>query len=46
MDRFSAGPPILGSLYQEEKLVHVLSRCVVEWGVSEADELWQKFWVH
>ena len=46
MGRFCVELPIIGSLYQEEKLVHVLSRCVVEWGVSEADELWQKFWVH
>ena len=39
MCRFSAGLPIVGSLYQEEEL----SRWVAEWGVFEVDELQQKF---
>ena len=43
MCRFSAGLPIVGSLYQEEEPVHVLSRCLAEWRVSKADELWWKF---
>ena len=34
MGRFCVELPIIGSLYQEEELVHVLSTCVAEWGVS------------
>ena len=43
MGRFSVVLPIVDSLYQEEELIPVLSRCVAEWELFEVDEPRQKF---